>query len=229
MKAIPEIQHPERFDLSDFIDSRFVEVISNEYIDVEMQYPLLNMKNAEMRCYVREEVYCLLINAAKKLPQGYKFMILDAWRPFALQKELYNVYSSNIIKDFGLGKCGEECKKSVIKKYVSEPLEDVKVPPVHTTGGAIDLTIIDKNGLELDMGTRFDAFSDRAATCYYESGSNDRIRDNRRMLYNIMTSEGFTNLPSEWWHFDYGDSFWAYYNNRPAIYNGVFTKESMNG
>ena len=46
---------------------------------------------------------------------------------------------------------------------------------------------------------------------------------------NVMTKAGFTNLPSEWWHYDYGDRFWAYYNKCSAIYEGVFTKEEING
>ena len=42
------------------------------------------------------------------------------------------------------------------------------------------------------------------------------------MLYNAMTNAGFTNLPSEIWHYDYGNRAWAFYNNKPSIYKGIF-------
>ena len=79
------------------------------------------------------------------------------------------------------------------------------------------------------MGSAFDEFTDRTSTAYYENEKNEVIRDNRRMLFHVMTEAGFTNLPSEWWHFDYGDRFWGFYNNCPAIYRGAFTKEELNG
>ncbi|MCR4788564.1 MAG: M15 family metallopeptidase [Lachnospiraceae bacterium] len=169
----------------------------------------------------------MLLKASGKLPDGYRFRIWDAWRPFALQKELYTEYSKEIVKEFELEECSQEQKNAVIRHFVSEPVEDRAVPPVHTTGGAIDLTILDEAGNELDMGTAFDAFSDLTYTSAFEKEKDQKIRDNRRLLYHVMTSVGFTNLPSEWWHYDYGDRFWAYYNDLPAIYEGVFYREEI--
>lgn len=229
MKAIPNESSPEQCEDSAFLHSGFIQVESNHIIDVQMQYPILGMHNAEKKCFVRKEVYDMLFEAAKLLPKGFKFRILDAWRPFALQRELYEVYSIKIIDTFGLQNLLEEQQKKTISKFVSEPIANRDVPPVHTTGGAIDITIIDDNGIELDMGTKFDAFTDKTHTAYFENGMNDSIRDNRRLLYGIMTKVGFTNLPSEWWHYDYGDRFWAFYRKKPAIYRGVFTKEEIYG
>ena len=48
------------------------------------------------------------------------------------------------------------------------------------------------------------------------------VRNNRRILYYTMTKVGFTNLPSECWHFDYGDRVWSYYKKMPAMYKGIF-------
>lgn len=227
MERIPNIVGPQKYENSNFIDSRFVEIKSNKYFDVQMQYPLLGMKNAERQCLVREEVFDMLVKAAIALPIGYKFKIFDAWRPFALQHELYISYSADIIREFELEACTEEQKKAVIRKFVSDPIEDRNIPPVHTTGGAVDLTIEDARGIEIEMGTRFDAFSNKTSTAYFENEKNSAVRDNRRLLYDIMNEVGFTNLPSEWWHFDYGDYFWAFYNKKPAIYRGVFTKEEI--
>ena len=72
------------------------------------------------------------------------------------------------------------------------------------------------------MGTEFDNFSNKAWTNHYEEYTqNDEIRDNRRLLYWTMINAGFTNLPSEWWHYDYGTKFWAYFNNTNALYEGI--------
>ena len=227
MFAIPAAADPSRYTEADFMDSEFVEIVSGELFDVQMQYPVLGMKAAEEQCFLRREAYERLADAAGKLPEGFKFRIFDAWRPFALQHELYVEYSADIIKEFELEQCTEEQRKAVIRRFVSEPIEDRDVPPVHTTGGAVDLTIIGPDGNELDMGSDFDEFTDRTYTAYYENEKNDRVKENRRLLYHTVTAAGFVNLPSEWWHFDYGDRFWAFYNRRPALYRGVFTKEEM--
>lgn len=227
MKEILEISYPEIYKEINFTDSKFVAIEANEYLIVEMQYPLLGMKNAESQCLVRKEVYELLIKAARLLPSGYKLKVLDAWRPFALQRELYLMYSEKIIRKFKLDKCTEEQKNAVIAKFVSEPIENQNIPPVHTTGGAVDLTIIGKDGHDLYMGTEFDAFTDKTNTAYFEKVNDSIVRENRRLLYYVMTDVGFTNLPSEWWHYDYGDRFWAFYNKKPAIYKGVFSKEKI--
>ena len=65
------------------------------------------------------------------------------------------------------------------------------------------VTIVDNFGNEINMGTEFDCFKDTANTNYYELNNiNDEIRNNRRLLYNAMLQAGFTNLPTEWWHFE---------------------------
>ena len=197
-----------------------------------MQYPVLGMKNAEPQCLMRKEAAERLFAAAKKLPKGYRFRIWDAWRPFALQQELYETYSMNIIRDFGLDQVSESERDAVIRGFVSEPVEDRETPPVHTTGGAVDLTILDASGKELDMGTAFDAFTEKTKTNFFEQADKEplrTIRENRRLLCRVMLKEGFTNLPSEWWHFDYGDRFWADFKDKTAIYGGAFTKEEIGG
>ena len=227
MNPIPEIHDPERYTESSFADSEFVKLENDDCFDICMQYPILGMDNAECDCFVRIEVYELLKKAAGNLPNGYRFRILDAWRPFALQKELYEDYSLDITDQFGLAEKTEADRNAFIRKFVTDPVCDKDVQPVHTTGGAVDITIIGPDGNGLDMGSGFDEFSDRTYTAFYEASDNENIKNNRRLLYNIMTGAGFTNLPSEWWHYDYGDRFWAYYNKRPALYRGVFTRNEI--
>lgn len=227
MGAILKCEEPSAYKHTAFVPSDMVEVHSGEKLDIKMQYPLLGMTNAEKTCYLRKEAYEHLMKAADQLPDGYRFRIWDAWRPFALQKELYEVYYDKIVQEFKLENRTQEEREGVIRKFVSDPVADIAFPPVHTTGGAIDLTILDECGRELDMGSAFDEFTEKTHTAYYEEGTKSEIRENRRLLYGIMTGFGFTNLPSEWWHYDYGDRFWAFYNAKPAMYKGIFTREEI--
>ena len=223
LSKIPDISDPDLYEEITPVDSHFVRLRDGEFFDVKMQYPLMGMENAIEECYVRQEVFDKLKTAQSLLPKGLKLRILDTWRPFALQEELYKKYSQSIIKTLKLEDADPETREKVIAKYVSMPQKNRSLPAVHTTGGAVDLTLIYDNGRKLDMGSDFDDMTPKSKTNYYEiHNENPTARDNRRILYNCMTKAGFTNLPSEWWHYDFGNRFWAYYKKTPAMYTGVF-------
>lgn len=127
--SIPKSGDPEIYTCADFVSEDFVELKSNDVIEVCMQYPLLGMDMAEKQCFVRKAVYEKILEAAKLLPEGYKFKILDAWRSFPLQHELYEKYTVNIVKEFGLENCSCQQRKAVVRKFVSEPNNDVRYSP----------------------------------------------------------------------------------------------------
>jgi len=70
----------------------------------------------------------------------------------------------------------------------------------HPCGNCVDLTIVDSAGIELDMGTRFDEFTDESMTLQAEG----KVLENRLLLKNLMTKHGFRNFYREWWHY----TFW---------------------
>lgn len=227
LQPIPHTTISEKNIKPTFQDQPFIQIIDTPKIRVEMMYPRLGFVHAEPVAYLREDAYNMLISASEKLPDGYQFVIWDAWRPFALQKELFEVYSKDIIRDFHLEGLVESDRVAFISQFVADPKEDISLPPAHTTGGAIDLTL-KYQGEYLDFGTKFDEFTNRTETDWYERNPIDaKIQENRRFLYQIMTSVGFTNLPSEWWHYDFGDRNYSNITNTPAIYKGVFTKEDF--
>lgn len=196
-------------------------VFKNPRIVYEPHYYNRAIKGATKDCYMRESVYRLLLNALDRLPVGYGFKIFDAWRPYEVQKFLYDEQVDKLCKKEKLST--EEAKEQA-KRFVSYPDRDLLRPYVHATGGAIDLTIIDKNNQELDMGTKFDDFSSLSATDSFESSSNEQVKKNRRLLYSVMTEAGFTNYPSEWWHYDYGDPFWAAEKRMAeSLFGGIYT------
>lgn len=223
-KSIPNIESPIYKKNIDIIDEDFVEIKPGNGIFVEMVYPKMNLNNTVDKAYLRKKVADMLYEARKLLPKEYGLKILDAWRSLKLQEELYYKYKEDIIKEFHLENSSIEEAEKEISKYVSLPVVDVLMAPLHATGGAIDVTLTDDFGNSLDMGVGFDEFTDKTNTSYYEEESEKykEIVKNRRILYNIMTEVGFTNLPSECWHFDYGNKAWAYYTNKPIIYDGKF-------
>lgn len=172
----------------------------------------------------RKTVFDMLERAEALLPEGYRFLIYDAYRPITVQQSLWDYYRDRIRREHP-----DESEEEIDRLTmfcVSLPSYDIMLPSLHNTGGAVDLTIVGPDGKELDMGCEFDEFTKRAWTDYYEtdkSGENANIeaRDNRRMLYNVMTEAGFTNFPSEWWHFDYGDEKWGLYTENKPIYSGI--------
>ncbi len=227
-KPIPDMAVPEMYEGICPIASPLVRLTQQLPFDIQMQYPALNPAHAVADCYVRQEVLDRLMDAQKLLPPGYRLRIWDAWRPFALQQALYDTYTAFLTERFSLDTLPPEQQARIIAKYISYPNDDPMLPPVHTTGGAVDLTLVGPDGKELDMGTKFDEFTEKAATAYFEQdGQDETVRENRRLLYGCMIEAGFTNLPSEWWHYDYGDRMWAHYNNSPALYKGIFTQEEL--
>ncbi|MDE3207925.1 MAG: peptidase M15, partial [Pseudomonadota bacterium] len=91
--------------------------------------------------------------------------------------------------------------------FIKQPIR-VNGKPVdgsnHNRGAAVDLTLVDQKGIELELPTPFDEFSERAWS-NFQGGSNTS-RKNRDYLRYVMMAEGFLPLESEWWHFDGPDS-----------------------
>lgn len=221
--AIPDKEPPAPSGALRETPSPFVLLTAGSGLDVCMQYPRLGMHQAVERCFVRREVYDRLLQAQAFLPEGFRLRVWDAWRPLALQRELYDTLSQRILSHFGLTDAPREQQLHLLQQYVSLPSTNRQDPPLHTTGGAVDVTLLDSRGRELDMGTPFDDFTAPSATAYLESHpGNETARDNRRMLYHCMRRAGFENLPSEWWHYDYGDRVWGYYRRCPALYGGIY-------
>ena len=72
---------------------------------------------------------------------------------------------------------------------------------MHNRGLAVDLTIVDKNGKELNMGTPFDYFGKKAYHAYKKLP--DTVLKNRQFLKNLMKKYDLEPITSEWWHYSY--------------------------
>jgi zinc D-Ala-D-Ala dipeptidase len=90
----------------------------------------------------------------------------------------------------------------------------------HTTGGAVDLTLMDKNGEPIEMGTEVNASPLKSDYATYTAAKNISkwAKKNRALLSEVMIEAGFVNYPTEWWHWSYGDKYWALQSGAPAAH-----------
>lgn len=102
------------------------------------------------------------------------------------------------------------------------PSDDPRMPPPHSTGAAVDLTLQDACGQEVEMGCPIDETSERAYPDHYAGDlapASQAIHANRELLNDVMTAAGFSRHANEWWHFSIGDQMAACARGEPfAIY-----------
>lgn len=159
--------------------------------DVYAELPL----SARGPLRLRTDMVRRLYIASKHLPAGFGLTVLDGHRTMDFQQELLDYYTAEY-PELGDG-------------YVSDPSDAESVNPPHCTGGAMDLTL-NWDGVPLALGTDFDAFDDAAHPDWFENHETDSVaRDLRRLLSYAMNAAGFVQYPLEWWHWSYGDQWWA--------------------
>jgi D-alanyl-D-alanine dipeptidase len=99
----------------------------------------------------------------------------------------------------------------------------------HPGGGAIDVTLCDCSGRELDLGCPYDA--DEIASggaCFSQfDGLSTHARKYRSLMFSALEDAGFVNYPFEWWHWSYGDKYWAVVKQQAhAVYGPIEEQES---
>ncbi|MDR3189599.1 MAG: M15 family metallopeptidase [Lactobacillaceae bacterium] len=203
------------------------ELVPLSYIDrviTSPQYAIQGLSGALTEIYARQSVQAKLAEATKLLPEGLRFVVFDAWRSFSTQMALFNSLSRKYAIEHP-DWSNEEIQEMTLKT-VAMPSRDPLKPSPHNTGGSIDLTIVDANGCMLNMASPFDDIEPTAQSNYFESreyldAGELAARDNRRLLYNIMTTVGFTNYDGEWWHYDYGNQNWAWRSGNNLAHYGA--------
>jgi D-alanyl-D-alanine dipeptidase len=132
-------------------------------------------------CLLRYKTVKALIKANNSfLKQGLKIKLFDCYRPLDVQKIMWKLVPNPI--------------------YVADPAKG----SIHNRGGAVDITLVDFYGNELDMGTEFDYFGKEAAHDY--NNFSETILKNRRLLKSVMLENHFKIFDSEWWHYNLADA-----------------------
>ncbi len=160
----------------------------------------------DSRMFLRKSVADKLLKIQEKLGE-YKFKIWDGFRPRSVQQAIYDKFWKELSEAHP--DWDEEKLKMEVGVFVSVPNNPNRIPP-HATGATVDLTLVDTEGKELDMGTSFDHFGPEAAPLYFEHNTgNEIVKNNRKILREAMLSAGFAGDKDEWWHFDYKNQKWA--------------------
>jgi len=167
---------------------------------------------------LRETAALNLIKAAKSILPDYLFKITDTLRPISFQKKQFESIKQKIINEKPKLSNDPEKLYNEVTKYSADP----EGCPPHSTGGAIDLTIVRKDKKGLNMGTSVDTISELSGT--FNDKITEKEKNNRLILFNAMTKKGFVNLPTEWWHYSYGDQYWAAFHKKPHTLYGKIEK-----
>jgi zinc D-Ala-D-Ala dipeptidase len=177
---------------------------------------------------MRKTVYEKLIEAQSLLKEGMFFCLYEAYRSLALQKMLFDNRFKIIQShhpEWTSDQIFEETTKMV--SPVTNKDGSINVPP-HSTGAAVDVYLVNKNGKALDMGIHpADWMEDENDLLSLTNSTNisPEAQRNRQIMSNVLTQVGFVNYPTEYWHWSYGDRYWAYHKNQAhAIYGSVVYK-----
>ena len=129
-------------------------------------------------CYLRKSTAEALVKANEAFKQlGYRIKLFDCYRPLSVQKKMWKILPGT--------------------HYVANPAKGSK----HNRGAAVDLTLVDAQGKELNMGTPFDFFGKEAHHSYTEHSKE--VLENRKLLKETLDKFHFKSIYSEWWHYEY--------------------------
>ena len=142
--------------------------------------------------YLQKDVATRLVKVQaflKKTHPNYSLLLYDGVRPLSVQQAMWDALDTIPVSQRG--------------KFVSNPANK----SIHNYGAAIDLTIVDENGVPLDMGAGYDDIRKIAypelEQHFLSLGKLSRKQiENRRLLRRVMRSQFFYNIPTEWWHFN---------------------------
>ncbi len=181
---------------------------------------LYNEATIERPVLLRKSVADKLYKIADKLPEDIYIKIYSAYRSRIRLEKIWKEEVEKIEKEDPGMQRGEIL--SLAKFKVTPPNTNMGG---HDTGAAIDLALCDKNGNDLDYGTRYHENAQAKSTVVL----NSEQKQNRKYLLKLMKSQRFIKQPSQWWHYSYGDRYWAVYRGKRhgAIY-GAAEKEFEN-
>ncbi|MFJ7416232.1 M15 family metallopeptidase [Streptomyces sp. NPDC098077] len=165
--------------------------------------------------HLRERVRDQLVDAQAQLPDGLRLLVVEGYRPLSLQTEYFERYAQSLRT--GIPQWTAREVRDAASRYVSPP----EIAP-HSAGAAVDLTLVDADGRELDMGTAINTTpEDSDGACFADAANiTASAKANRAVLTTAMAAAGLQVYPFEWWHFSLGDRYWALMQGRPAALYG---------
>ncbi|MEW2567823.1 M15 family metallopeptidase [Streptomyces sp. NPDC047070] len=160
--------------------------------------------------HVREGVLTRLKHARSLLPAGTDLLFIEGYRPLALQKRYFTEYRDE------LAAVHPDWTPEQLHQAASRYVSPLEIAP-HSAGAAVDVTLVDQDGHELDLGTRVNASPEESDGACFTHAPNlsDQARHRRTLLLNAMDGAGFTNYGTEFWHFSVADRYDALMRQEP--------------
>lgn len=158
----------------------------------------------------------------QELQPGWRLQIFDAYRPVPVQQFMVEYTLAEVLRDRGWDAAQltpEQRAEALaqVHQFWAVPNLNPLTPPPHSTGAAVDLTLLDDHGNPVDMGGEIDELSPRSYPDHYV-GLADPVAEqadrHRQLLNYCMSVAGFERHYHEWWHFSYGDQLWAWLRGR---------------
>jgi zinc D-Ala-D-Ala dipeptidase len=153
---------------------------------------------------VRSGLARRLMAADLTLPAGLRLRVVEGHRTVAAQRAIITSYAAEV----RMAHPGVEGLE--LERLTSRFVSPVDVAP-HVAGAAVDLTLVDVCDEELDLGTPIDATPEESdGRCWFAAdGIGADARAHRELLWRVLTAQGLVNYPTEWWHWSFGDRYWA--------------------
>lgn len=191
------------------------DLSAEEYqIIVDPQFYRQGVQGAISDAMLRESAAKRLVKAASLLPADMRLVVWDAWRPEAVQKGLFERKLKEIKRQQPNWKDKEAIAAAV--KFET-PINVSTAPDPHLTGGAVDVTLVTAEGNFFNFGCTYRNEVQIRRTRFFEdkiekqalSEVEQNYLQNRRLLYWLMTTNGFVNNPERWWEYSFGTQPWA--------------------
>jgi D-alanyl-D-alanine dipeptidase len=149
------------------------------------------------------------------LPDGLRLLVVEGLRPMRVQQMIHAGYRARLAADRP-GLDGAQLDR-LASRFVAPP---GSAP--HVSGAAVDLTLSDEDGRPLDLGTPIDSTpEDSDGACYFDApGISQEARRLRTVLETALSQVGVVNYPTEWWHWSFGDRYWAHVTGSPFAIHG---------
>ncbi|SDF59586.1 D-alanyl-D-alanine dipeptidase [Lentzea fradiae] len=152
---------------------------------------------------VREGLSRRLDVARALLPSGVDLRVAEGHRSIADQNAIIERYTAELRELHPAADAAE------LGRLSSRFVAPLAVAP-HVAGAAVDLTLVGPSGEDLWMGTEIDDTpEDSGGRCFFAAEVDEEARRNREVLAAALGSAGLVNYPTEWWHWSWGDRYWA--------------------
>lgn len=163
---------------------------------------------------VRATVAERLATADADLPRGVHLLVVEGLRPMSSQVAIYDAYRRLLSTQQPL--LGPDEIDVLASRFVAPP----SMAP-HVSGAAVDLTLVGPEG-PLDLGTPIDATPEESdGACFFDSPRvSASARRHRDLLAAVLGGVGLVNYPTEWWHWSFGDRYWAHVAGHPSAIHG---------